>query len=253
MKTYRTSDMARVGGVHVNTVRQYEALGYLPPVPRNRTNQYRQFSEQHLDQMRVIRMALRVSWLGGEIGRMAIEVIRLGASGELSGALGRARDLAARVQAEHDQAEAAASALEAWATDPPPDSERTRLTIGQAADVLDVTVDMLHNWERDGLIRDVLRDPKNNYRLYGPPQIARLRVIRTLRKARYSTMSILRMLLHLDAGHTDGLREKLDTPDPGEDVYMATDYWLSTVTELVQVTRDLVAQVEHMVERSTGN
>jgi DNA-binding transcriptional MerR regulator len=282
MKVWRTSDMAKVGGVHVNTVRLYEDLGYLPPVPRNPANNYRQFTDRHLDQMRVIRLALRISWLGGTIGQMCVEVIRLAALDDLPGALDRARDLATRVQAERDQAEAAAAALEAWAQNiphpptPSPSLERGRqahkpnsrrdgacsarpykthtekgvFTIGQAADLLDVSVDMLRNWERNGLISGIPRDPRNNYRRYGPAQIARLRVIRALRRARYSTMSILRMLRHLDAGHTDGLREKLDTPHPDDDVYTATDYWLTTVTALVQAARDLVAQIENMVESS---
>ncbi|MBN1564289.1 MAG: MerR family DNA-binding transcriptional regulator, partial [Anaerolineae bacterium] len=319
---YRTSDMARAGGVHVNTVRLYEELGYLPPVARDPVNNYRQFTARHLDQMRVIRLALRISWLGGEIGQQAVAIIMCAASDDLPGALAQARDLAARVEAEHDQAESAADALEAWAqinadnadskikiiapqrheehgekqgkskadepdscrgefANPPratyKDSQRageqdsahehiaplhrvgrgaTRgcsgggvLTTKQAADLLAVSVDMLRNWERDGLISDIPRDPRNNYRQYGPPQIARLRIIRTLRKARYSTMSILRMLRHLDAGHTDGLREKLDTPHPDDDVYMATDYWLTTVTELVKVAGELVAQVKEMIEK----
>jgi DNA-binding transcriptional MerR regulator len=72
---------------------------------------------------------------------------------------------------------------------------------------------MLRNWERNGLLT-VPRDPDNGYRRYGPAEIGRLRVIRTLRHARYSPMAILRMLRQLDADRDANLRQALDTPDP---------------------------------------
>ena len=62
------------------------------------------------------------------------------------------------------------------------------------------------------------------------------------------------MLLHLDAGHTDDLRAKLDTPNPDDDVQgevvVATDTWLTTVAELVQIARELVEQVAQIAAKS---
>lgn len=88
--------------------------------------------------------------------------------------------------------------------------------------MLGVTTDVLRNWERNGLI-EASRDPRNRYRLYGAAEIGRLRVIRMLRRAGYSMMAILRMLLHLDQGRGGNLRQVLDTPRPDEDVYTAAD------------------------------
>ncbi len=47
---------------------------------------------------------------------------------------------------------------------------------------------------------EVPRQESNTYRLYGPQEISRLRVIRMLANAGYSLMAILRMLLQLDRG-----------------------------------------------------
>jgi DNA-binding transcriptional MerR regulator len=99
---------------------------------------------------------------------------------------------------------------------------------------------MLRNWERNGLI-EVPRDPRNGYRLYGAAEIGRLRVIRTLRRANYSLMAILRMLLNLDQGKKEDLRQVLDTPRPDENVYSAADQWLSTLAELEQRAMDVIA------------
>ncbi len=61
----RTVDLARAVGVHPNTVRLYEQWGFIAPVPRSRSG-YRQFTEQHLDQMRLARTALQWPYPGGK-------------------------------------------------------------------------------------------------------------------------------------------------------------------------------------------
>jgi DNA-binding transcriptional MerR regulator len=249
----RTSEIARSVGVHPNTVRLYEEWGFLPPVPRSASG-YRLFSEAHRDQMHLARLALHGGWPGKRIRESALALVRRAAGGDLGGALEQAYEHLALVQAEQAQAEAAAQLLERWAAGLPADMRGQPLWIGEAARRLDVTPDMLRNWERNGLLR-VPRDPANGYRLYGPAEIDRLRVIRMLNRAGYSQMAILRMMLHLD-GHMPAakgrdLRQVLDTPRPDEDVYTAADRWLSTLAEQEQRARDLIAQVESMVEGHT--
>ena len=48
----KTSDIAKIVGVHVNTVRLYEDKGFLSPVPRSKSG-YRLFTPLHLEQMRI--------------------------------------------------------------------------------------------------------------------------------------------------------------------------------------------------------
>ncbi|MCP4519474.1 MAG: MerR family transcriptional regulator, partial [Delftia sp.] len=110
------------------------------------------------------------------------------------------------------------------------------------------SADSLRNWERDGLIK-IPRNPRNGYRLYGAPEIGRLRVIRMLRRAGYSTMAILRMLLHLDQGQGGDLRQVLDTPRPDQDVYSAADHWLSTLAAQEKRALDAIAQLEAMIAK----
>lgn len=85
-----------------------------------------------------------------------------------------------------------------------------------AAHMLNITTDMLRDWERNGLIK-IPRNPDNGYRLYGPYEINKLRVIRALRRSKYSNMSILRAINKLESGSTEGLREALDSPELDED------------------------------------
>jgi DNA-binding transcriptional MerR regulator len=94
----RTSDIAKAVGVHPNTIRFYEAWGLLPPIPRGPSG-YRLFTEAHLDQMCLARMALGESWPGRNIRHSAV-------------ALEGAYDHLALVQAERAQAESADSRRE---------------------------------------------------------------------------------------------------------------------------------------------
>jgi len=227
----RTSDLARAVGVHPNTVRLYEAWGFIAPAPRTPKG-YRQFTPIHLLQMRLARAALRCAWMGGETRRAALETVYRSAASQWEAAREQARSLLALVRAERAQAEAAAAHLKSWARgeDPLPSDP---LHIGQAAQLLNVSVDALRNWERNHLLR-VPRDPRNGYRLYGSAELGRLRVIRMLLRSGYSTMAVLRMLLQLDQGYQGDLRQALDTPRPDEDVNYASDRWLTTLGDMEQ-------------------
>jgi DNA-binding transcriptional MerR regulator len=243
----RTSDIAQAVGAHPNTVRLYEQWGFLPPVPRA-PNGYRQYTEVHLDQMRLARLALHGGWPGRNIRQSALALVRRAASGDLGGALELAYRHLALVQAERAQAEAAADYLERWAHGTGADPTMTPLRVGEAARLLGVTIDMLRSWERNGLV-EVPRDPHSGYRLYGAAEIGRLRVVRMLLRSGYSTMAVLRMLLSLDGGQDKDLRSVLDTPRPDEDVYSAADQWLSTLDEQAQRANQMVTQLEDMIRK----
>lgn len=115
-----------------------------------------------------------------------------------------------------------------------------------------MTNDILRNWERNGLL-SVPRQPENGYRLYGPIEISRLRVVRMLVRSGYSLMAVLRMLTLLDRGDPVDLRQALDTPPPDEDVYMASDHWLSTLGREEQKAKAIIAMIEGVIGASPAN
>ena len=240
-----TSEIGKAVGVHPNTVRLYEQWGFLPPVSRS-PGGYRQFTERHLDQMRLARLALHGGWPGRNIRQSALALVRQSASGDLGGALEQAYRHLALVQAERAQAEVAAELVERWARGAATDVTDEPLYINQAARLLGVTTDRLRNWERDGLIKTPRAG--NGYRLYGAAEISRLRVIRTLLRAGYRTMAILRMLRRFDRGQRTELRQVLDAPTP-EDILYATDRWLSTLAEQEQRAASMIAQLEKMIRK----
>ena len=249
MKYFRTSDLARAVGIHPNTVRRYVDWGLLPPVERD-SNGYRRFTQKHLDCLRLARLVYSNEYPGKTVRLSGGRIIQSAVTDDWGGALEHAYAHLALVQSERAQAETAVMLLERWAGGTAADATQQRLQIGQAAQLLGVTIDILRNWERNGLI-SIPRDPKNQYRCYGPEEISRLRVIRMLSRAGYSLMAILRMLIQLDQGDTANLRKALDTPQPDEDVYMASDRWLSTLSSQEQVAHRIIALIEEAIKNRT--
>jgi DNA-binding transcriptional MerR regulator len=243
-KPLRTRDLARALGVHENSIRMYEEQGLLPPIPRG-GNRYRQYSAVHLEQARLIRLALQWPYLGDKT--LLLDLVRSAAGDDLGRAMELAFKYLALVRVERTYAEAAVEFLERWAAGHLLDTPRQRVHISEAAQHLHVTVDMLRHWERNGLI-DVPRDPANQYRLYGTTEFGRLRVIRTLIQAGYSLMAILRMLQRFDAGDTANLRGALDLAPDDEALQTLADRWLSTLAELEQRAQTMIRQIGLLIE-----
>ncbi|HNX59684.1 MAG TPA: MerR family transcriptional regulator, partial [Spirochaetota bacterium] len=112
------------------------------------------------------------------------------------------------------------------------------LRVKDAARHTSVSADTLRSWERNGLIKPGRSE--NRYRMYSSIDLERIRVIQILKKARYSTMSILRMFQTLDKDSAADIAKILDTPESGEeDIVYVTDRWLSTLRELKSKSRTL--------------
>jgi DNA-binding transcriptional MerR regulator len=227
-KFLRTSELARLVGVHPNTVRKYGDWGLIPPVERSPSG-YRLFTRQHLDCMRLARLIYSAPYPGRGFRALGTEVIRRAVIDDWQGALEKAREHLVLVQEELKSAENAADILEHWAQNMAADSStESPLAIGEVSKLLGLSIDVIRNAERNGLIT-VPRNSYNNYRLFGKNEIERLRIIRMLTRAGYSHMAILRMFLELDKGNTRDLKKTLDTPRPDEDIFSAADRWLTTL------------------------
>ncbi len=233
-----TSDLARAAGCHVNTVRLYEKLGFLPPVPRSAKG-YRLYSLRHLDLMVQARKILGAPWAGRAVRRVSIAMLKASAAGDRLRSLEYARRYGELVRSERVRAAEAVAVLEKWASRKPARGGGPGLRIGPAAARLGVTRDALRTWERNGLVR-APRESGNRYREYGPIEMDRLAVIRMLRQAGFSLMAILRMIGEFEKGRTRGLGKILDRPRPDEDVYSAADRWVSSLRAQQKCARDSI-------------
>lgn len=236
--------VAQITGVHPNTIRMYEKWGYLSPVERTPAG-YRIFTPLHIEQVKLVRLVYGGLWPGRAIRQAGAAIIHAVAAENFARGRCLAQEHLAVIHSEQAQAEAAVEVLQYWAASASIPSFSPGLRIGEAAALLRVSVDMLRNWERSGLLC-VPRLAGNRYRQYGESEIARARVIRLLLKSGYSMMAVLRMLLQLERGETRDLRAALDTPRPDEDAVMAADRWLSALADVEQRARAIVQLLERL-------
>ncbi len=241
------SKIARIVGCHPNTVRKYEEWGLIPPVPRNLKG-YRQYSQFHLDQMKLARTAFNTPFPGSKIRKSTYTLVKTAGSGDLGGALSCAYAHLALVRAEIAQSEAVVELVRYWISGNPVDANLQPLRIGQVARLLDVSTDMLRNWESNDLL-SVPRAPHSGYRLYSQAEIARLRIIRMLRTAGYSVLSILRMLHQLDRGSSASIQDMLDTVPDGEEIEYATDRWIHTLHVQEETTKEVINMLTDQINR----
>lgn len=216
----------------MNTVRLYEQWGYLPPVPRA-PNGYRQFDEVHVCHVQMVRYAMKCTWIGGTIRQSTLNTLTNAAQGNYAGARESAEHLVGLLQNELVLAQEAIDVVETWASKAHQIRTQPLLYSRDVVKRLRVTTDELRSWERNGLL--TIPRAANGYRIFGSAEMDRLLVIRTLRRARYSTMAILRLMRCLDEGLTSDLREILDAQSPDADIEpYPTNNWLSTLAEMCE-------------------
>jgi DNA-binding transcriptional MerR regulator len=244
-KYLRTSDLARAVGIHPNTVRLYVEWGLIPPVERNESG-YRLFTQKHLDCLRLARTIYATEYPGRDLRASSNEIIQCAVADDWQGALEKAREHLVAVKAELKQADTAANLLEHWAQNMAEESGEDPLATGEVSKLLSISMDVLRNWERNGLI-SVRRNSYNNYRLFGKKEIERLRIIRMLSHAGYSHMAMLRMFIELDGGKTRGLKKVLDTPREDEDIFTAADHWLTTLHSQEKLAKNVFKMISEII------
>ena len=196
INTYSTSDVAKLIGIHPNTVRLYEDLGLITR-PERKTNGYRVFTDYHLIQFRIARLAFQVEVLQNSEEKLNGETAIQIAGQILSGRTRISDDLL--------------------------------LTRSQAALSLHITVDTLRNWERNGLLEEAKN--QNGRRVYTSRDLERLIIIKSLRCANYSLSAILRMLSALSLNPEASIRDAIDTPRPDDDILTACDHLLTSLEQ----------------------
>lgn len=250
-KYLRTADLARAAGIHPNTVRRYVDWGLVPPVERSPAG-YRLFTQRHLDCLKLARMVYAAPYPGRGFRALGNEIIQHAVADDWTSAREKAHEHLRAVRVELERADQAANLLEHWAqTMTESESTEEPLSIGEVSRLLGVSLDVIRNWERAGLIQ-VPRNSYNNYRLFGKKEIERMRIIRMLSRAGYSHMAMLRMFIELDKGNTRGLKKALDTPRPDEDIFSAADRWLTTLHEQEKLAQQVIRLIEEKIATKDG-
>lgn len=245
MNTYKTSDIAHLIGIHVNTVRFYEEWGLIPTAARKK-NGYRIFTDIHLEQLRLARAALRTEVLQNGLRKKMIQVVKVSAAGNYAEARKQNKEYIRQAECEIQNAEEAIKIAEDILNSAPISKEISpiSLTRKEAAEYLHITMDTLRNWELNGLF--TVKRLKNGYRIYTREDIQSLKIIRSLRCANYSLSSILRMLSTLSENPETDLKQVIDSPDADDDVVTACDKLLTSLKDAIENARYVDTQLEKL-------
>ena len=244
MKQYKTIDIARRIGIHVNTVRLYEKCALIPK-PERLPNGYRVFTDLHIEQFKLARAALRVEVLQNGLRKQAVNIIKVSAAGNYGEAAALTRRYIQQVDQERKNAEEAIQITRKILAGLD-GKEHTGIyfTRKEAADFLGVTIDTLRNWELNGLF--TIKRRENGYRVYSEKDIQRLKIIRSLRCANYSLAAILRMLRAINDDPTANIRTVIDTPNEDDDIIKACDKLLTSLSEARKNAVYVAGQIEKM-------
>lgn len=150
MKTYKTSEVAKLIGIHPNTVRLYEKAGLIPK-PERQNNGYRIFTDLHIEQFRLARLAFQMEVLQNGLRKKAVQIVKTAASCDFSKALVLAEEYLAQIRKEHANAEEAVEIVtEILAGE---SQEHTHpMKRREVSRYLGISMDALRNWEMNGLL-----------------------------------------------------------------------------------------------------
>jgi DNA-binding transcriptional MerR regulator len=191
----RPVDLARLGGISVQQVRNYVELGFLPPVERTESG-YRIFTTEHAEALAVIRKVAQ-----GHGWRQARTIMSSIHRGDVAAALAEVD--AGHAELDRERADIPA-VLAAFTTVAAGSSAETTgrsttgsvgapgrgrgrgggLSIGEVAEAAGVHTPVLRLWEQRGLLRPD-RQPSTGYRVYDEAELRNARLIALLRRASY--------------------------------------------------------------------
>lgn len=219
MRTYRTSEVAKIIGIHPNTVRFYEEWGLIPKAER-KSNGYRVFTDFHIEQLRLARLAFKIEVLQNGLRKKIVETIKISAKGDFDKALTLAREYLSQIHKEQKNAEEAIY-ITKQLLEGKTSAEDVSFRRKEVSAYLNISMDTLRNWELNGLLS--VKRMKNGYRFYTGEDIERLKIIRSLRCANYSLEAILRMLNALSANPQINIEKVLNTPKNDADIISVCD------------------------------
>lgn len=248
--TYKTSEVAKIIGIHPNTVRLYEDLELIPKANRL-SNGYRIFNDYHIEQFNLVRTALKVEVLQNGLRKKIINIIKLSAKGEFEEAIICTNDYINQVKNERRNAEEAIEISKQLLLGIKNNESDMFLTRKQIAEYLNITIDTLRNWEMNGLLS--IKRKENGYRVYTSSDIKKLKIIRTLRCANYSLASILRMINAISNSSKVDIKEVINTPDNNEDIVTAFDKLLTSLNNAEKNANVILKQLRFMNNRFNAN
>ena len=241
-KTYKTSEVAKLIGIHSNTVRMYEDLGLISK-PSRKDNGYRVFTDLHIYQLKLARKAFEVEVLQNGLRKKAITIVKMSAKQDFDEAIVLTKEYIKSIKKEIDNANEAVD-IAGKLMDRLNYEKDFNLKRKEVSELLGISMDTLRNWEMNGLVN--IKRKQNGYRVYTYEDIQRLKVIRSLKCGNYSLSAILRMLNKLSEHNEADINEVLNSPNENEDIISVCDKLIISLNLAIQNAEEILEMLYEM-------
>lgn len=242
MNTYKTAEVAAVIGVHPNTVRLYEEWEMIP-TPRRQPNGYRIFTDFHIEQFKLARLAFQIEVLQNGLRKKMIQMVKTSAIGDFDKALSLATEYLEQLKSERTNAEEAVALVQEILSGEASEHCHS-LKRKEVSEYLNISMDTLRNWEMNGLL--TVKRKENGYRIYTDDDIRRLKIIRSLRCANYSLEAILHLLRQLSKNPNVDILEVLNTPKADTDIIAVCDKLITSLFAAENNALKMAAMLKEM-------
>ena len=242
MNRYRTSEIAKIIGIHPNTVRLYEELELIPK-PDRMPNGYRVFTDLHIEQFRLARLAFQVEVLQKGLRKKIVQMIKVSAAGDYDKALELTEGYRMQLRQEIANAEEAIDIVKRILDGRQEENVHT-MKRKEVSEYLNISMDTLRNWEMNGLL--TVRRRQNGYRVYTDDDIRRLKIIRSLRCANYSLEAILTMLGQVSKYPGIDIKRALDTPKEDTEIIAVCDKLVTSLTKAESNAEKMLDKLKEM-------
>lgn len=245
METYRTTEVATAIGIHPNTVRLYEKLGLIPK-PERQSNGYRIFTAFHIQQFILARTAFQIEVLQSGLRKKIVSVVKLSANKNFEQAIALTQEYLDGILIERHNAEEAIQIVQDILSGKT-EVHKFSMKRKEVSEYLDISMDTLRNWEMNGLL--TVKCKENGYRIYTDEDIKRLKIIRSLRCAKYSLEAILRMLRQLSKNPDLDIKAALNTPLQSENIISVCDRLIISLTTAEYNAKKIMEMLQEMKEK----
>ena len=242
MNRYRTSEIAKIIGIHPNTVRLYEELELIPK-PDRMPNGYRVFTDLHIEQFRLARLAFQVEVLQNGLRKKIVQMIKVSAAGDYDKALELTEGYRMQLRQEIANAEEAIDIVKRILDGRQEENVHT-MKRKKVSEYLNISMDTLRNWEMNGLL--TVRRRQNGYRVYTDDDICRLKIIRSLRCANYSLEAIFTMLGQVSKYPGIDIKRALDTPKEDTEIIAVCDKLVTSLTKAESNAEKMLDKLKEM-------
>ena len=243
-KTYKTSEVAKLIGIHSNTVRMYEDLELISK-PIRKDNGYRVFTDLHIYQRKIF----EVEVLQNGLRKKAIAIVKMLAKQDFDGAIILTKQYIKSIKKEIDNANEAVD-IAGKLINRLNHEKDFNLKRKEVSELLGISMDTLRNWEMNGLVN--IKRKQNGYRIYTYEDIQRLKVIRSLKCANYSLSAILRMLNKLSEHDEADINEALNSPNENEDIISVCDKLIISLN-LAAKNAEEILEMLYEIKRKYSN